>query len=80
VDPQSSLWVVGFEYTRPIGLNPPNLVPSAPFQIDTMKSGYGELVATLWPFQAVTKNASDLWEVFCIQSNQCLRWIESPAG
>jgi hypothetical protein len=78
VDTQSSLWMVPFQLSKPIGLNPPALVPTAPVQIDSATSGYGSLVATLLPNLAVTSNASGRWEVFCHQPGQCRRWTQSP--
>ncbi len=77
-DSQNSLWAVGFVLTRSIGLNPPFLAPSAPFQIDSESSQYGNLAATLLPNMAVAKNASGLWEVFCLQASACMRWTQSP--
>jgi hypothetical protein len=78
VDTQDSLWMVGFAFTRPIGLNPPFLEPSAPVQIDSAASEYGNLAATLLPNMAVARNASGLWEVFCLQASACMRWTQSP--
>jgi hypothetical protein len=77
VDQQSGLWMVGFEYFRPFGLNLPQLLPSAPVQIDTGQWSAGQQPASLGPQQAVITNASGLWQVFFLQAGQCYRWTQS---